>query len=216
MLDWNATACIIVMQPFVFIFLNYEFSIKDIDMSSDTANLIIGNRIKELRKQNGLTQQELADRSELTKGFISQLERGQVSPSVTTLFDLIECLGTTPSEFFKEDTTDRVVYRASDYFEKEGEDGTSVQWIVPSAQSRQMEPILVTIPAYTKLNEDTPHHGEEFGYVFSGRIMIHRGERKYEAKAGESFYYPADKPHYIENQTGRPARFLWVSTPPSF
>ena len=60
----------------------------------------IGKRMKELRIQYGLTQQELADRSELTKGFISQLERNQNSPSIGTLLDIIQCLGTTPAEFF--------------------------------------------------------------------------------------------------------------------
>ena len=63
----------------------------------------IGTKIKDLRVQKGLTQEELADRAELSKGFISQLERGQVSASVVTLMDLIECLGTTPAEFFKDE-----------------------------------------------------------------------------------------------------------------
>ena len=51
----------------------------------------IGHRMKELRIQYGLTQQELADRAELTKGFISQLERNQNSPSIGTLLDIIQC-----------------------------------------------------------------------------------------------------------------------------
>ena len=67
-------------------------------MELEYVNEHIGRKIKDLRNQNGLTQQELADRTELTKGFISQLERGQVSPSVGTLLDLIECLGTTASD----------------------------------------------------------------------------------------------------------------------
>ena len=61
----------------------------------------IGKRMKELRIQYGLTQQELADRSELTKGFISQLERNQNSPSIGTLLDIIQCLGTTPADFLR-------------------------------------------------------------------------------------------------------------------
>ena len=72
-------------------------------MDVESANLSIGIKVKNLRNKVGLTQQELADRAELTKGFISQLERGQVSPSIVTLLDLIECLGTNPSDFFKED-----------------------------------------------------------------------------------------------------------------
>ena len=68
---------------------------KALRMDTDSINRDIGRRIRNHRNRNGLTQQELADRTELTKGFISQLERGQVSASVVTLMDLIECLGTT-------------------------------------------------------------------------------------------------------------------------
>ena len=78
----------------------------------------IGHRMKELRIQYGLTQQELADRAELTKGFISQLERNQNSPSVGTLLDTIQCLGMTPAEFFTDSEPEQIVYKANDYFEK--------------------------------------------------------------------------------------------------
>ncbi len=61
-------------------------------MQVEQMNAEIGRKIRDLRNRNELTQQELADRAELTKGFISQLERGQVSPSVVTLLDLIEIL----------------------------------------------------------------------------------------------------------------------------
>ena len=71
----------------------------------------IGHRMKELRIQYGLTQQELADRAELTKGFISQLERNQNSPSIGTLLDIIQCLGTTPAEFFTDEEPEQIVFK---------------------------------------------------------------------------------------------------------
>ena len=79
----------------------------------------IGNKIKELRILYSLTQQELADRLELSKGFISQLERNLTSPSVGTLLDIIQCLGTTPAEFFADDEPAQLVFKNEDYFEKE-------------------------------------------------------------------------------------------------
>lgn len=85
----------------------------------------IGHRMKELRIQYGLTQQELADRAELTKGFISQLERNQNSPSVGTLLDIIQCLGMTPAEFFTDSEPEQIVYKANDYFEKIDEEKTA-------------------------------------------------------------------------------------------
>ena len=62
----------------------------------------IGGKIKELRVMTGLTQEELADRSELSKGFISQVERNLTSPSIATLTDILQCLGTNLQEFFSE------------------------------------------------------------------------------------------------------------------
>lgn len=185
-------------------------------MGTENVNDLIGGKIRDLRKQKGLTQQELADRTELTKGFISQLERGQVSPSVVTLFDLIECLGSTPGEFFKETGHEQIVFTEKDYFTKTDEQGNSTVWLVPSAQSNQMEPVLVTIQPHEVLEDDSPHNGEEFGYVLSGRIIVRREDKKYEVKTGESFYYEADKVHRIENPGSRIAKLIWVSTPPSF
>ena len=185
-------------------------------MDAGTVMTQVGTRLRDLRKQNGLTQQELADRAELTKGFISQLEQGQVTPSLVTLLDLIECLGTTPSDFFKSNGAEKIVFGDRDYFEKIDDDGNRTEWLVPSAQSNQMEPVLVTLQPHTALPVDDPHNGEEFGYVLSGRIALYRQETRYDVKAGESFYYEADKPHRIENPGSRPARLIWVTTPPSF
>ena len=185
-------------------------------MDTETINHNIGNQLKNLRKQAGLTQQELADRTELTKGFISQLEQGQVTPSLVTLLDLIECLGTTPSDFFRTTDAEKIVYGDPDYFEKIDDEGNSTEWLVPSAQSNQMEPVLVTIRPHSALATDDPHNGEEFGYVLSGRIALYRQETRYDVRSGESFYFEADKPHRIENPGSRPARLIWVTTPPSF
>ena len=63
-------------------------------------NVNIGEKIKAKRQSLGLTQSELADRAELSKGFISQLERDLTSPSIATLTDILECLGTDLQEFF--------------------------------------------------------------------------------------------------------------------
>ena len=63
-------------------------------------NMDIGNKIKSIRLRRGLTQEELAMRSELTKGYISQLENDLASPSIATLIDILNVLGVTPQSFF--------------------------------------------------------------------------------------------------------------------
>ena len=137
----------------------------------------IGAKIRNLRNQNGLTQEELADRTELTKGFISQMERGLTAPSVSTLLDIVECLGTNLSDFFHEENELQIVYPKEDYFEKEDEHKNSITWLIATAQSRSMEPILVQLQPGQSMPEDKPHEGEEFGYVLDGEIRLHYGKR---------------------------------------
>jgi transcriptional regulator with XRE-family HTH domain len=175
----------------------------------------IGNKLKELRVVKGLTQEELADRAELSKGFISQLERNLTSPSIATLMDILQCLGTTIGEFFNETPDEQIVFGRQDYFEKiDTELQNEIKWIIPNAQKNMMEPILLTLEAGGSTYPDTPHEGEEFGYVLQGNISIHLGNKVYKAKKGESFYFNADKQHYLTSKNG--ASILWVSSPPSF
>ena len=76
----------------------------------------IGGKLKELRILKGLTQEELADRAELSKGFISQVERDLTSPSIATLMDILQSLGTTIGEFFNEAPEEQIVFEKNDYF----------------------------------------------------------------------------------------------------
>lgn len=175
----------------------------------------IGKKIKDLRTAKSLTQEELADRAELTKGFISQLENNLTSPSIATLMDILQCLGTDLKNFFDDDEDNQIVFSKEDYFEKEDmELQNMVQWIIPNAQKNLMEPILLTLHEGATTYPDNPHEGEEFGYVLSGSVIIHLGNKIYKAKKGESFYYEAKYKHYLESKNG--AKVLWVSCPPSF
>ena len=160
----------------------------------------IGTKIKELRIQKGLTQEELADRAELSKGFISQVERDLTSPSIATLVDILQCLGTD----------------LKDYFEKIDSDlKNRIEWIIPNAQKNIMEPIRLTLEPYGSTYPDNPHEGEEFGYVLSGTLYICIGKKRYAAKKGESFYFVPASTHYIKAGS-KGAVLLWISSPPSF
>lgn len=175
----------------------------------------IGIKIKRLRQQLNLSQAELADRCELTKGYISQLENDLTSPSISTLCDILSALGTDLSEFFRLEDDERVVFSAEDFIEKQ-ENGMLWKWIIPNAQKNEMEPVLVELASGAATPVDFPHEGEEFGYVLEGRICIELGKRKYVCKKGETFYYTANKSHGIGNKGKGTARFLWISTPPNF
>ncbi|MCR5160945.1 MAG: cupin domain-containing protein [Lachnospiraceae bacterium] len=176
----------------------------------------IGAKLKELRIAKGLTQEELADRAELSKGFISQLERDLTSPSINTLRDILQCLGSDLKDFFNDDTDDQVVFHAADYFEKEDPELKSrIEWIIPNAQKNMMEPIRLTLAPGGSTYPDNPHEGEEFGYVLSGSIVIHLGQKTFRARKGEAFYFSPKSSHYLAAGS-KGAVLIWVTTPPSF
>lgn len=192
--------------------LNLEFRIK-----KQVNEMEIGKKIKALRTQKGLTQEELADRAELSKGFISQVERELTSPSIATLVDILQCLGTDLKTFFNDSEDTQIVFRKGDFFEKtDAELKNTIEWIIPNAQRNMMEPIRLTLAPGGATYPDLPHEGEEFGYVLQGSIKIHVGNKVYKAKKGESFYFTPRAKHYIEASSSSGARLIWVSTPPSF
>lgn len=177
----------------------------------------IGEKIKQLRVEKGLTQMELASRCELSKGFISQVERELTSPSIATLIDILECLGTNLKNFFNDVEDEKIVFTQEEIFETEDEElKYKLEWIVPNAQKNMMEPIVLTLEPGGRYKEDAPHEGEEFGFVLSGSIYIVLGNKRYKAKKGDSFYYKARTNHYLENAGKNIAKVLWVSTPPYF
>ena len=128
--------------------------------------------------KHNLTQEELVDRCELTKGFISQVERELTSPSIATLVDILESLGTNLRDFFNDDIEEKIVFSKKDVFVKtNSEMGSEVHWIIPNAQKNVMEPILVVVEAGGQTPLDDPHDGEEFGYVLPGKHYPPPGRR---------------------------------------
>ncbi len=177
--------------------------------------MVIGEKIRDLRLSCDLTQEELADRCELTKGYISQLENDLTSPSIATLIDILSALGTNLKEFFDDDDDEQVVFTKSDFIEKE-EENFKLTWIVPNAQKNAMEPIFITINPNSATQEDYPHEGEEFGYCLEGEVYLVIGKKRYKVKKGESFYFSAEKTHYLVNKNDKKAVLIWVSCPPNF
>lgn len=175
----------------------------------------IGAKIKQMRNQKGLTQTELADRCELTKGYISQLENNLNSPSITTLTDILSALGSNLAEFFSEEKEEKIVFTKEEFIEKDT-DGVFWKWLIPNAQKNLLEPVLVELAVDAPATHDIPHEGEEFGYVLEGKISIALGNKHYTCKKGEAFYYTAAKPHSISNKGKTKAKFIWISTPPNF
>lgn len=130
---------------------------------------------------------------------------------------MLECLGSSLSQFFSEEKDEKTVFTPQDMFVKEDEQLCgSITWLVPDAQKNTMEPILVDLGEDGRTYELLPHQGEEFGYVLSGSIFLVDGETKTRVRAGSSFCLHPHETHYLMNAGKSHAKVLWISTPPSF
>jgi transcriptional regulator with XRE-family HTH domain len=177
----------------------------------------IGEKIKQLRIKIGLTQEELGNRCELTKGFISQVERDLTSPSIATLMDILEALGTTLKDFFNDNTNDKIVFLQDDVCERsDSELGHTIRWLIPNAQKNKMEPILISLNKGGRSPTHSAYEGEVFGYVLRGCARLWIGRHSFRVKNGGSFYYLANEAHFLENISAGCTEVLWITTPPNF
>lgn len=180
-------------------------------------NLKIGEKLRRLRLANSLTMEELSNRAYLTKGYISQLERDLTSPSIATLKDILDILGEKLANFFKEATPEKEVYsKSSRVTTSDSIDTLKVELLVPGAQSRLMDPVLVTLSPGEKTWEEVSHEGEEFGFVLSGTVLLHLDKTEHKVRKGDCFYFKASKIHCVENIGKGLAKILWVVSPPIF
>ena len=173
----------------------------------------IGQKIRDLRIRKNLTQEELGERTDLSKGYISQLEHNQSSPSMETFFDILNVLGQTPAEFFNDSQPGQLVYKQVDQIEYDDEDkGYSLRWLVPESNENEMEPVLITFQPDGTFKTFEPSPAETFIYVVSGQISLQLGEDHYVAKRGETIYFHATKQHQIHNHSTGKSVCILVAT----
>ncbi|HEO8420211.1 helix-turn-helix domain-containing protein [Niallia sp. FSL W8-0635] len=174
----------------------------------------IGKKIKNLRLKKGLTQEELGERTDLSKGYISQLERDLSSPSIETFFTILEVLGCSPKEFFDdEEHKQKVVYTEDDITDfLDEEKGYRIQWLVPESNEKEMEPIRLFFYKNGEFKQFEPSLSETFAYVVEGEILLKLGKQEYKATKGESIYYHATEEHQLVNLADGMTELLLVVT----
>jgi transcriptional regulator with XRE-family HTH domain len=178
--------------------------------------LRMGRRVRERRLRRGLVIEELARKTGLSKGYVSQIETGKASPSLATAEKLAHALDVPLTYLFLEDALACQVIRKAD--RQRVSFGAPDKLVdVLSAPNRHLELLVVEIPAgYTAGGRTHSHEGEECHWLLEGRITAVQGERRFELEEGDSFHWDGSIPHRIENHGGRPARLLVARTPPGF
>jgi len=183
----------------------------------------IGSKIKEIRKQAGLTLKQLADASELTPGTLSKIENGLTKPSITTLEMLADSLRVDIGYLFKdEEEKGYVISRPSERRFVVSERGPErrvayeLELLADRMEDPFMEPALITLRGKEQDEEIelATHDGQEFMYVLEGRMELTLGRKKYILKKGDAGYWNGSIPHKGISLSKKQARTLNVHLVP--
>jgi transcriptional regulator with XRE-family HTH domain len=183
-------------------------------------SFVLGDDLRNLRKQKGLTIERLSQLSKLSTGVISQIERNKTAPSIRTLFALTSALD-VPMGWLLEDTKEgeaedaSFIVRAGNRRKMHIADRGIRQEIMTPHFSGKLQMILVTIaPNGGSGRDGYSHEGEEAGFVVSGELELTVGQEMTVLRAGDSFKFQSDIPHSYSNPGAVDTSVVWVTTPP--
>lgn len=174
----------------------------------------IGPRLRQLRIQRGVGLADVASAAGISVGFLSALERSQMSASVGTLRRLARYYRTNILEFFDANELHTPLVRPSK--RKVLEAGPGVRMELLAWGKTVMEPHLFRIKAQAGSGESYAHEGEEFLFVLRGELQIALADEEYHLRRGDSFYFESSTPHRWKNPGPGETWLLWVNTPPTF
>lgn len=171
------------------------------EVSAEAAAPGIAERLAALRKLNGLTLEELAQRASLTKSYLSKLERGLSSPTIGTVLKLAEALSVTVDQLISSSSRANEILhvKAGDripFSPSTERHGYTYEAIAAERPDKAMQPFIM-LPPFT-LAEDQPmasHAGEELIFVVSGQMEVLFDDRTVRMSAGDSLYFNASIPH---------------------
>jgi len=181
---------------------------------------IVGINIRRLREEQGLTLRALANKLGISASFLSQVESGKASPSLSTLKNISDTLSTTVGNLIGEEqkVEDNPVIRLSDRkrIHEIGE-GINLYLLTSRDANKQMEPLLFKLKeGATSGGGSYKHFGQEFVLVLKGSVEITLNDMTYILKKGDSIYFNSSIPHAFKNIGRAEAEAVWVITPPTF
>jgi DNA-binding transcriptional MerR regulator len=182
--------------------------------ATNGSNGAIGMHLRQMRLRRGLALAHVAKRVGISVGFLSALERSNMSASVSTLRKLARFYKTNILDFF--DAAESNTRLVPSDKRKVLEAGPGVRMELLAWGNTVMEPHLFRISPRAGSGESYTHDGEEFLYVLQGKLHISVAEMEYRLKPGDSFYFESATPHRWFNPGRTETRVLWVNTPPTF
>lgn len=174
----------------------------------------IGRSLRALRQRKGWTLEELSSRCNLSIGFLSQVERGLSSLSITSLHAICDALEVPLTHFFAAMPSDGpLVVRAGKPRRriKIGDSQVVYNLLSNSTPDRVLDALIAEYPPHYK-PLPMAHAGEEFGYILEGEILLLVEDKREILKPGDSFHIFSTRPHTIQNLGDTTAKILWILT----
>ncbi len=181
----------------------------------------MARRLRELRRERGLTLAQVARATHLSVSFLSMVETGKTDISLARLLTLVTAYGVTIHDLFGPDAAGppaaarraeaRVIRRDGYVSVPLTDPGVRLLLLAPGTE-RRLEPALIVLEPGSRFSAPLRHEGEEFIYVIEGRVALTLGRRRYRLSRGETAYYPSTTPHRLANVGTRRAVVLGGAT----
>lgn len=174
----------------------------------------VGKRIRSLRRFQGLTSDELAKKTNVSQSMISQIERGQVSPSLETLWKLSHSLKVPVFSFFETEENSAVTLTRKDEGNRIKRVRQNVEYELLSPSSGKQMSFFKMIVSPGERSDDPLmfHEGEECGLMLVGSLQLEIEGEVYVIEEGDSIYFDSSLPHRFMNNGDTNAVAVWTMT----
>ena len=171
----------------------------------------VGQRLRSLRERQGLSLRGLAEQCGLSVNAISLIERGETSPTVSSLHQLATAMGIPITSFFEDEQDEAIVFTRPSTRLRSEASGVVLESLGIGLRQQQLEPFLITVaPGAGNLDQAITHAGEELVYCLTGQIEYQVGDRLFLLEAGSSLLFEASLPHRFHNPGEQRAQLIMV------
>jgi len=191
-----------------------------INVDLEVRKLKLGEKVKDLRLQKRYTLRQVAGNTGLSIALLSQIENNAVSPPVATLLRIARALDVTIGYFFREEESKdkAVVVRKNERkkafrrrYAQHGEGGYTYEALAYTRNAKHMEPFLVEFePKQKEELTFLNHRGEEFLFLFRGRLAFHYDQDEIVLDSGDSLYFDSGVPHAFRALRGKKAQGIVI------
>jgi transcriptional regulator with XRE-family HTH domain len=172
----------------------------------------VGDHLRDVRTRQRLSVRALAARAGCSPSFISQVEHGQASPSISSLERLVQALGMTLGDFFRANTPPAVVRSDERTALTHAWSRAQIEVLAPAGAGRALEPLLITLePGGQSDSQPYAPGGDGFAFICEGDVQLTVSETVHRLARGDAATFSGERPHRWENVGREPARIVVVS-----